>query len=1750
MVHTHLPPAAMIELPGYTIVEKLHDGVNSLVFRALRTHDRQHVVVKSLKNIPANSVEAVRLNHELEMIKRVEAENVIRVWGVERGSGINALVLEDFGAVSLKKILASSRIDVETTLRWACQIAEGLVKIHERNILHKDINASNVVVNVEACRAKIIDFGISSLLSREDPRPCNPNLLEGTIQYISPEQTGRMNHAVDYRTDFYSFGITLYEMLIGWPPFQSNDPLELIHSHMARVPIPPSDINREIPEMLSRIVMKLLAKSPEERYQSAVGLRADLGRCLDEWQKGRRIDSFALGSVDMSNRLHLPQKLYGREADIALLMETVQRVCRGRAEMLLVSGYAGIGKSSLVYEVHKPILEHRGLFVSGKFEQFKYNVPYASIAQAIQELIRNLLALSEPELRSWKERLMEALGTNGQVIINIIPELELILGKQPELHPLPPVETQNRFHDTFQNFLRACAAPDRPLVMFLDDLQWADLASLKLIEVVMSNPENRHMLLIGALREDELRPGDPLLTTLQDAQRSGLSVHRIVVQPLGVEQINELIADALHQDAEEISPLAALVHQKTGGNPFFAGEFLKSLYEESTLTFDAEKQAWEWDIEKLRTREITDNVVTLMTGKIRRLLAVTQKAITAAACIGAQFDLPTLAAAAGQTEAETAGDLWEAVEEGLVFPVTEAYKFVRQTGHPEMRQHLPSELAVATYKFSHDRVRQAARELLTGEEEARFHQRIGLALLKRMQDLPSDELLFDVVNHLNAATGMIGDEGEHIRLARLNLRAGLRAKASTAIDAALRYFSTGCDLAGSALWDRQYELAYQLHIERAESEGLAGNFARAEELFDALILHAVSDVDKARAFSRKSAMYVHASQLDKSLSAAIAGLKLTGIRLNPRSGALRVVAELVKSRWLLRRTGFESLEHLPRMTDERSLIAMEILMVMSRYAYETSKEFHGAVSTMMINLTLTRGLTNASSFAFSVYGIIVAVALRKQEEALAWGRLATRVAEQFQDARMIGRSNFSMAAVHNHWHNPIHTNFPLLELAIHQLTETGDLEFATYAGMHVLSDMFFSGHTVDELLTRANQYLESAQRRKFDDDAKAFMVDRQLALCLRGQTNSPATFETADFHEREFLENLSLLRVSDYWTARLQAHAILGATGEALSAINELTPIIHTLTRQPMEAEFAFYSSLTYTMAISQADAGRRRKYTRALHRNLGKLNRWSATCAENFLPLALFVEAEIAGLHDDVPGALALFDKAILAAKNQGFQHIEALGHERAARLHLRQGNKARGAIELAEAGRGFTRWGALGKVRLLQEEFREFSTADKSPSDSPGTVDTTSTATGTATATAALDLTTVLKASQALSGEIQFDRLLEKMMHIILENAGAQRGAVLLEKDGEFVMEAEGTAQDTTVKVLPSLPVEGNERLSDAMVRYVARTKEYLVLNDASREGAFTGDPYVQRVKSKSILCAPILHQARLTGIVFLENNLAVGAFTPQRLEVLRLLSAQMAISIENALLHEKEKVFVRMQEEIRLASQIQQNLLPVASPNINGYEIAGINVPAQMIGGDYFDFIPVKENRWAICLGDVSGKGLPASLLMANLQATLRGQTMLDIPPNECLARSNRLLFQSTSPEKFATLFYGILDAGSHQFSFSNAGHDHPYLLNGKNKEARLKAGGIPLGMLQEYRYDEETISLERGDTIVMCSDGIPEAMDANEDFFGEERLTTLLRQIEHLPPRALVENVLNAVTAFAGSTPQSDDITLVALKRLKE
>jgi predicted ATPase/serine phosphatase RsbU (regulator of sigma subunit) len=1739
-----------LNLPGYEALETLHRGTKSAVFRARRQRDQLPVVIKATTPHDPSPSGALRLYREHEILNTIEIPGVVRSYGMEHHQDIHALILEDFGGISLKRVIDSTRLDLQTILQIASQLADTLAALHQRNIVHKDVNPSNIIFNGDTSQVKITDFSIASLLLRETPGASNPHALEGTLPYLSPEQTGRMNRSIDFRTDFYSLGVTLFELLIGWLPFQSSDPLELVHCHIAKMPIPPCELNHDVPQTVSDIVMKLLSKTAEDRYQSARGLKADIDRCLASLVKDGHIGPFVLGSEDVSDHFIIPQRLYGREREIGYLLESFERTCQGRSEMVLIAGYPGVGKTALVSEVHKPIARQRGFFFSGKFEQFKRNVPYASLAQAFQELIRHLLAGTPEEIEAWRARLLNALGPNAQVLVPILPELELLLPNQPSVQDLPPTESQNRFNSVFQSFVRAVAQRDHPLVLFIDDLQWADLASLKLIELLMSDPENKHLLILGAYRDQEVGADHPLSLTLQEIRGRGATVNEIFLRPLDQSTTGQFIADALHTKIQRNIPLAALVHQKTGGNPYFMNEFLKSLHEEQLLVFDAAEGEWEWDLGEIQQKGITDNVVTLMTGKIQRLPQNTERALRTAACLGSSFDLTTLSFVLGQTQARTASDLWDAIQEGLVLPIGDSYKFVREFGSESERAlyQPPTHYTDVSYKFSHDRVRQAAYTIIPENQRPAIHLHIGRCLLEKEPEHDRDEHLFDIVNHLNLGTPSIVDKVQKLKLAEWNLIAGRKAKESAAFDAALKYFTSGRLLLEND-WATHYQLCYDLHRECGECEYLTGNFEASEHLFDLTVARSGTHLDKAHICAAKAMLYTAMGKYDRAMEAGLAGLRLLGVRISPNPSKLSVAIEILRTKWNLRGKPIESLALLPAMGKPGPMIAVDILANLMTVAYSSSAELSAIAMTTMLNLTLRHGSAPVSSYSFTNYGLLVGSGLGSYDKGLEFGKLGIAVADHFRSKLFLGRCNFIVGAVLNHWRNHASGNLTYLNEGQRFSTESGDLQFVAIAHIHIVLVSLFTGASLDELFARATEYVKFGNRVKFEDFTHESVIARQIVLCLKGETASAGSYSGVDFQEEEYLKKLEstkfVVAKMYYIAAKMQTSFLFGdfATVESLAAGS--TSQIHALMGQLPEVEYNFYHSLGCAALLPDAPPEKAGILSRSLHRNQKKMKKWADNCAANFLHKYQLIEAERARLHGNKAQAMDLYDKAIASAREHGFVQNEALASELAGRFYWMEGKEKIANTYLLEARRAYLAWGATGKARQLEHQYPGLI-ADEAEKAKRRSVTETTTIAGDV-AGSSLDLISVLKASQALSGEIVLGKLLERMIEIVVENAGAERGCLLMEKENALVIVAEREERTRTTETLQWLPAAEGGRVCAAIVQYVARTRDHVVLTDATISRRFASDPYVVLNKPRSILCAPILHQGKLSALLYLENNLTAGAFNRERIEVLRLLSSQIAISIENALLHEQEKAFARMQEEVRLAAQIQQNLLPQSSPAVEGYEIAGSNVPAHAVGGDYFDFIQISEDRWAICIGDVSGKGLPASLLMANLQATLRGQTLLDSPPSECLRRANRLLYQSTSPEKFATLFYGILDTRRHTLLYSNAGHDNPFVLRLAVETRRLKTGGIPLGMFEDFVFDEETISVEPGDLIVMCSDGIAEAMNANEEQFGEQRLSAILVQSDHPSPHDVIRKILETAKEFTGSTPQSDDMTVVVLRR---
>ncbi|HEY9614464.1 serine/threonine-protein kinase PknK, partial [Allocoleopsis sp.] len=873
-----------ITIVGYNLIETLYEGATTRVYRASRESEPASVIIKTLKAEYPTLEELTRLRHEYELLQALDIEEIVKPIALESYQNGLALILPDFGGETLKNFITSQKFELSQFLHIAIQLASTLAQLHQNNIIHKDIKPHNILINLKIVKVTIIDFSISSHLSKENQSISNPNLLEGTLPYMSPEQTGRMNRSIDYRTDFYSLGVTFYEMLTGQLPFQATDSLELVHCHIAKTPVSPHIINSEIPEAVSDIVMKLLAKTAEDRYQSALGIKADLEICLKMLQTSGKISRFKVGELDLFSQFLIPQKLYGREQEVSLLMDAFERISnppqpplgrqgKGGVEMMLISGYSGIGKSSLVNEIHKPIVAARGYFISGKFDQFQRNIPYSALINAFQSLVKQLLTESESKLAQWKEKLLVVLATNAQVIIDVVPEVELIIGKQPAAPELAPTEAQNRFNLVFQNFIRVFCSQKHPLVIFLDDLQWADSATLKLLEVIMTDAETGYLLFIGAYRDNEVNRTHPLMITLDSLRSQGVIINNITLAPLALDHIRNLIADTLHSDTIAVKPLAELIIRKTSGNPFFVNQFLKTLYQENLLTFTPPSQDsqafWQWDISNIEAMGITGNVVELMIRKLRKLPDSTQQVLQLAACVGNTFDLQTLSIIYKRSAVVAYRHLWGAIQEGLILPIS-GLKII-----PE--DIIDTHLVSSEFKFLHDRVQQAAYALIDESYKQVTHLQIGRLLWQKTASEALLEKIFEIVDHLNLGIELISDESERTEIAKLNLMAGQKAKAAAAHAAATEYLQVGLRLLKEHSWNHQYEQTLALHEEAAEVAFLSGNFDLMQNFIGVVQNRATSLLDKVKVYEVQIQAYVGQSKLLEAINTALQILKLLGV---------------------------------------------------------------------------------------------------------------------------------------------------------------------------------------------------------------------------------------------------------------------------------------------------------------------------------------------------------------------------------------------------------------------------------------------------------------------------------------------------------------------------------------------------------------------------------------------------------------------------------------------------------------------------------------------------------------------------------------------------------------------------------------------------------------------------------------------------------------------------------------------------------
>ncbi|MEH2086170.1 ATP-binding sensor histidine kinase [Nostoc sp.] len=1620
---------------GYRIIKQLYSGKKTLVYQAIRERDRQSVILKLMRNEDPNFAEINQFHNQYTITQNLDIPGIVKPINLEKYHNRYVIVMEDFGGVALnlwqhdEQKKGNYSVSLSEFLGIAIEISATLEQLHRHRIIHKDIKPANILIHPLTGKTRIIDFSIATLLPKEIQFLTNPNVLEGTLAYISPEQTGRMNRGIDYRTDFYSLGITFFELLTGQLPFSTTDPMELVYSHIAKEPPPASHINSNIPTILSDIISKLMAKNAEDRYQSAHGLRYDLERCQNQWQEKGNITAFELGIRDISNHFAIPEKLYGRQREIEILLTTFDRVTKGSTEMILVSGYSGIGKTAVVNEVHKPIARQRSYFIKGKFDQFQRDIPLSGLVQALRDLISQILSETDAQIQQWKTKILSALSTQSQVIINVIPELEIIIGKQPPSAELAGSAAQNRFNLLFQRFIQVFSTKDHPLVIFLDDLQWADTASLKFIQLLMDGissqfakdtenlSENKSsLLLIGAYRDNEVSNLHPLHLTLQKIVNIGGVINTIKLLPLSQIDLNHLIADTLRCPEFIAVPLTQMVFFKTKGNPFFTSQFLKLLYDDGLIELDFDAGHWKYDINKIKTLSLTDDVVEFMGIQIGRLPQNVQNVLKISACIGNEFDLKTLSLVNEKSLIDTASDLWQALLEGLIIPQKDVCNFTPETDRQllsfstrESENLSLTNAQLPKYKFVHDRVQQAAYSLIPKDQIKQIHLKIGLLLLKNTPVAEREENIFELVNHLNIAAEFITHQAKRNELAEMSLIAGRKALVSTAYSSALKYLTTGIELLADDSWEIKYELTLALYEIATEAAYLAGEFEQMEKLAKVVLVRAKTLLEKVKVYEVKIQAYGAQGQALEAVNLALGFLKLLGVHFpcNPQQSDIEIA--LAETASHLSGRSIEDLINLPQMTDSRSLVVIRILSNITAFTYTVVPTLFPLIVLNQTNLSIKYGNASLSAFVYVAYGVILCSVVGDIESGYRFGKLAESMLTKFQTQEVMLKVVQTFNQLIKPWKEHVRNTLkPLIEAYSNNL-ETGDLEFGAYCLYTYSYYAYFIGKELAplerQMATHSNAIKQIKQERIFHWNE----IYRQMVLNLLGSSENSCCLIGDAYNEQTMLPihiaTNDGAAIFYLFICKLQLCYLFTDYSQALESSMKAEQYLYAGLGMILSAQFYFYDSLVQLALYPDVDEDKQQKILKKVIANQEKIAHWAHHAPMNYLHKFYLVEAERHRVLGQYVEAIDNYENAISLAKENEYINEEALACELAAIFYLKWGKQRIAQFYLTDAYYCYVRWGALAKVYdlqkrypqlllpMIQQEELTYSYSEKnlpelslhlSTLSNKSSLVTNETVIGSNTSISdMLDLGTVIKASQAVSGEIELEALLSTLMEVVMENAGASKCVLILSEANNLdltiaAISSASTFRDTHTEFL-SIPFESTDLVPISLINYVKRTQEILVIDDIKDKAYFAVDNYIKREEPKSILCIPMLNQGKLLGLIYLENNLTTGAFTRDRLEVLKLLTIQAAISLENAILYNnlaeaneqladyshilEERVVVRtaelneknqhLQEALEELQSTQSKLIQSEKMSSLGQMVAGIaheiNNPINFIHGN---------------------------------------------------------------------------------------------------------------------------------------------------------------------------------------------------------
>ncbi len=1558
-------------LPGYEFVEELHHDSKTIVFRANQSIDQpglqiRPVVIKLLSSEYPTDQDLLNFRHQYGIAKNLDLPGIVRIYSLEKYGRGYALVMEDLGDICLAKYCQIDRLALADVLIVAIQLAETLHALCQQRIIHKDLKPANLLINPTTKQVRLIDFSISSQLPRETTEIFNANLLEGTLAYLSPEQTGRMNRGIDYRTDFYALGVTLYELLAGRLPFQAQEPIELIHCHLAQTAVPLHSIDPALPQVVSQIVAKLMAKNAEDRYQSGLGLKYDLEQCLYQWQTTGAISEFPLGQQDFSDRFIIPERLYGRQVEVQTLLNAFDRVANGSGELMLVAGCSGIGKTAVIDEIHKPIVKQRGYFIEGKYDQFNRNIPFSALVRAFRDLIGQLLSESDDRLARWKSQILAAVGEHGRVIIAAIPELEYIIGKQPPVSELSGAAAQEQFNTLLRKFIKVFTTAEHPLVIFLDDLQWADSASLLLIKLLMA--DNGYLLLLGAYRNNEVSPAHPLMLTVTELQQMSAIVGTITLTALQGEDIDRLVADTLHCARDRSQPLTELIARKTQGNPFFITQFLKALYTGGAIWFKAPSHrsagGWECDMVRVQALAFNDDVVEFMVAQLQKLPQATQRVLKLAACIGNQFDLGTLAIVSEQSQLATAKALWSGLQAELILPTSQIYKFFRSeilqqqedtTAPAEASSHNPEptpsislEGSNVGYRFVHDRVQQAAYCLIPADRQQQTHLQIGRLLLANTPDHHQSERLFEIVNHFNLAIDLLQMPAERQILAELNLRAARKAKSSTAYAASFRYGQIGMELLGEVGWEQNYQLVLALSETAAQVAFLNGDFEVIPPLVKVVLDRVTVPLDRVKTYETMIQLYIVKKQYQQAIDCGLEILQQLGINLSPQPHRIVLLGELTKTRMILLGKSNQKLLNLPEITDSAKIAPFRILDLLLMPSYFSSQNLLVLLGTVGVQLTLRHGNTPWSASFYGTYSLILS-SLGDLKRSYQIGKLTLMLADRFSHPVVTAKVKVIIPWFSQPWQEDLHDSLPILDDSIQVAMDSGNL---TYMGLGAyLSTLarFYLGLPLAELDERMLTVVEILNQSRDESSQQLLGIYYQTVCNLQVAASAPYNLVTGDdLDEVELIAKWTECgespALSTLYALKTFLAYLFGDITTALGYADAQLPYEYSETSCYPIALTWMFDALTRLAAYPQSDDRLKQQLLRRVAINRRKLGKRARLMPSNFQHQYDLVAAE----HNRVLGkyseAMDLYDCAIAGAKVNGYIREEALGNELAAKFYLQWGKPKVAATYMQEAYYCYDHWGATAKTADLEKFYPRLLTpilqspSDFNPLATLAMVTYPLVTTGHSSQEVnSFDLAAVIQSAQSLSSAIELEELIQQLSQIILQNSGAE--TCLLVLPANAVSLQDDSYQEWQVRSLVTVnpddwaPLSLPQRLVNdaqypANLIYWIKNNRQSVIFDARKPleiatacSASIDDQYLLEHQPQSVFCLPILKQGTVLGVLYLEHRHAPNIFTDNHKTVISFLCTQAAIALENAQLYQESQDAA---EEIRLKQSRLETLL----------------------------------------------------------------------------------------------------------------------------------------------------------------------------------------------------------------------------------